>query len=113
MNKRTYKKIQNRMYREIKRRIEAEQKAAAMAAMRLPRVTVCADRRVETIAVKCRIPADLTLHDNRAVGYAEREMASEIARKLYEDGYICFVKSEDCDGIDMRASIDVLRRQGE
>lgn len=85
----------------------------AMTATRLPKVVAQVGRRVETIAVKCRFPSVLTLRDNSAVGYAEREMASEIARKLYEDGYICFVKSKGCDGIDMRASIDVLRRQEE
>lgn len=110
MNKKTYKKIQSRLYREIKRRIEAEQKTAAMAATRLPKIVAQVDRRVETIAVECRFPSVLMLRDNRSVVYAEREMASEIARKLYDDGYIRFAKVENCDGIDMCASVDVLRQ---
>ncbi len=113
MNKKTYKKIQNRLYREIKHRIEAEQKAAAMAATKLPRAITQTDyRNIETIAVKCRIPADLPLRDNRVVEFMERKMASEIARKLYEAGYIKFQNRQDPvvpDLTRIEARLDVLK----
>lgn len=110
MKKKTYKRMKNRLYREIKRRMDLEHRLAFPP-------KVCVERRkVETLQVRQLIP------NNRIPGeYIEefernvkRDMAGKIADKLLEDGYICFMTAENgADPIwgsrEVRARLDVVR----
>ena len=80
MSKKSYKRNQNRLYREIKRRIIAEQKLLK------PVQFVKCERKYETIKVKHMVP-DYQLSYMSEIRY---QMANQIAKHLLEDGYIEF-----------------------
>ena len=80
MSKRSYKKLQNRLYREIKRRIIAEQKIQSPA-----KIITC-ERKIDTFRAEYRIPSWLAANEE----YLKMEVVSRIANKLYEEGYFEF-----------------------
>ena len=114
MKKKTYKQMQNRLYREIKRRIVAENKI-----MYIHRIDAC-QRKVDTLAIRNRIDIDQA----RYIGYAQleemtkREMASKAMTKLLEDGYFLFTAKEDPEDFmsgyqTVECRIQVIRPWGE
>lgn len=81
MSKKSYKRNQNRLYREIKRRIIAEQ------ALMFPQVPVIEIHRdIETIAIK-NIVHSRFLNEIEIV---KKEMVNKLARKLVADGFVEF-----------------------
>ena len=110
MKKRTYKQMQNRLYREIKRRMMLE---------RMP-VPICKieQRKIETMAMCYRI-------DNykiKQIGpdydeFVKREIAFNICDKLLEQGYFIFKTQTDSYGpiddyTEIMGKIDVVRPGG-
>jgi hypothetical protein len=85
MSKKSYKRNQNRLYREIKRRIAAEQ------ALKFPVPIIETHRDIETLVVKDVVPPYL-VHE---VEFVKRDMANQIARKLIAEGYVEFYCSEN------------------
>ena len=105
MSKKSYKRNQNRRYREIKRRIIAEQKLLK------PVQFVKCERKYETIKVKHMVH-DYQPSDMSEIRY---QMANQMAKYLLEGGYIevrsrSFAPYElikDCTEVEAR--LDVLR----
>lgn len=86
MKKKTYKQMQNRLYREIKRRIEAEKR----------------------IMIPCR----MCTRDNDHI--VKSIMANIVATKLLADEYIAFYSHENhyepiTDVMEIEARLDVVR----
>ena len=80
MGKKSYKQLQNRLYREIKRRIIAEQSARVQL-----KLTVY-DRKIDVIKARQLIDCGEMLPDE----FVKKELVRIIANKLYEEGYIEF-----------------------
>ncbi len=109
MSKKSYKRNQNRLYREIKRRIIAEQ------AMEFHVPVHIEHRNFDTLAVrniidKRMIPPNTTEYS----GYIKRNMAHQLAHKLMDEGYISYFTREDSDGqisdnAEIEARIMVVR----
>ena len=72
MNKKSYKRNQNRLYREIKRRIIAEQ------ALKFPVPIIEDHRDIKTLEIRHIIPNHL-IHDE--IEFVKTDMANKIARK--------------------------------
>ena len=90
MSKKSYKRNQNRLYREIKRRIIAEQ------ALKFPVPVHVEKRNFDTLAIrhlvdKRMIPPDTTRYSE----YIKRDMAHQMADKLMEEGYISYYIKEE------------------
>ena len=115
MKKRTYKRMQNRLYREIKRRILAEQALK----FPIPAQIHVENRNIDTLKVRNKIDRRRLLpYDRGMIEYTKREMANRIAEKLYEDGYIYFLSEEPSYGqafdyVEVEARIDVVRQNTE
>ena len=93
MKKRTYKRLMNRLYREIKAR-----KLAEIPLMKPVQYTVV-NRRFETLCVVHRMPYGLMTSDvDGYIDMAKKEMTRNIATKLAEEGYIKTVLASDYDG---------------
>lgn len=93
MSKKSYKRNQNRLYREIKRRIIAEQKIVEPV-----KITTC-NLPVETLKIRSIIRNsnyDGTC-DKERLEFTKHDMANKIAHKLLEDGYIVFQTFEHDD----------------
>lgn len=109
MKKRTYKQMQNRLYREIKRRMIAEQ------AMMFPVPVHIEHRNFDTLAVrhlvnKRMIPPNTTEYTE----YIKRDMAHQLADKLKDEGYITYFTREGPDDMifdnaEIEARIKVVR----
>ena len=80
MSKKSYKRNQNRLYREIKRRIIAEQ------ASRMPVPVIEIHRDIETLAIRNIVPNYLV----REIEFVKTDMANKLARKLVAEGYVEF-----------------------
>ncbi len=80
MSKKSYKRNQNRLYREIKRRIIAEQ------ALKRPVPVIEVHRDIETLAIRSIVP-DYLAHE---IEFVKKEMAIEIAKKLIDEGLVEF-----------------------
>ena len=85
MSKKSYKRNQNRLYREIKRRIVAEQ------ALKFPVPVIKVHRDIETLAIRNIFPNYLV----REIEFVKTDMANKIARKLVAEGFIEFFSSEN------------------
>ena len=85
MSKKSYKRNQNRLYREIKRRIIAEQ------ALKFPVPVVEIHRDIETLAIK-NIVHNRLLNE---IVLVKTEMANKLARKLVDEGYVKFLSREN------------------
>ena len=109
MSKKSYKRNQNRLYREIKRRMIAEQ------AMMFPAPVHIEHRNFDTLVVrklidKRMIPPNTTEYSE----YIKRDMAHQLANKLMDEGYIRYFTREDPDGpifdnAEIEARIMVVR----
>ena len=104
MSKKSYKRNQNRLYREIKRRIIAEQ------ALKFPVPIIEIHRDIKTLAIK-NIIRNRLVHD---VEFVKMEMANELARKLVAEGFVEFFSREYkyepiADGTEIEARICVAK----
>ena len=88
MSKKSYKRNQNRLYREIKRRIIAENKLLK------PVQFIKCDRKIETIKISNILP-DYIEQTKEYIEFVKSDMAKQIAKKLVEDGYLKFNYSGD------------------
>ena len=109
MKKRTYKQMQNRLYREIKRRMIAEQ------AMKFPVPVHIEHRNFDTLAVRHYIDKRM-IPPNGAefTEHIKRDMAHQLANKLMDEGYIrYYTKESPCepilDNAEIEARIMVVR----
>lgn len=80
MSKKSYKRNQNRLYREIKRRIAVEQQI-----FKPVQFAVC-ERSVETLKIKKMVPNYMIEHEE----FVKQDMANQITHTLIEDGFIVF-----------------------
>ncbi len=110
MSKKSYKRNQNRLYREIKRRIIAEQ------ALQFPVPIIQIHRDIETLAIRSIIPNYLV----REIEFVKTEMANKLARKLVADGFVEFFSEENkhepiADVTEIEARICVVKptRKGQ
>lgn len=85
MSKKSYKRNQNRLYREIKRRIIAEQ------VMKFPVPVVTIPRDIETLVVRNLVPNYLISE----VEFVKMDMANKLARKLVAEGLVEFFSSKN------------------
>ena len=85
MSKKSYKRNQNRLYREIKRRIIAEQ------ALKFPVPVIEVHRDIETLAIRSLVPNYLVDH----IEFVKTYMANKLAEKLVAEGFVKFFISEN------------------
>lgn len=83
MSKKSYKQHQNRLYREIKRRIIAEDRL-----LKPVRFVKC-ERKVETLKIKNTLP-DYIEQTKEYIEFVKSDMTKQIMKKLVEDGYVKF-----------------------
>jgi len=83
MSKKSYKRNQNRLYREIKRRIIAENKILK------PVQFIKCDRKIDTIKIKNILP-DYIEQTKEYIEFVKSDMTKEIVKKLVEDDYTKF-----------------------
>jgi len=112
MKKKTYKQMQNRLYREIKRRIEAENR------IKLPMdVTVC-ERPIEKFGLIQRVPNRVLVPawadaESLFEEQIKKDMAHKIADDLLQKGYFVFCSSGEDPAIfdytTVRAELNVVR----
>ncbi len=108
MSKKSYKRNQNRLYREIKRRIIAEQ--AAM----FPVPVIEIHKDIETLAIRNIVPNYLA----RKIEFVKTDMANKIARKLVAEGFVEFFSRENkyepiADATEIEARIYVVKPKQE
>ena len=109
MKKRTYKQMQNRLYREIKRRMIAEQTMKFTVPIHIEH------RNFDTLAIR-RLVDNRTIPVNTAEysEYIKRDMAHQLADKLMAEGYISYFTREELneplfDNAEIEARINVVR----
>lgn len=83
MSKKSYKRNQNRLYREIKRRIIAENKLLK------PVQFVKHEQKAETIKIRRTLP-DFIEQTKEYIEFVKSDMAKQIVKKLVDDGYVKF-----------------------
>ena len=88
MSKKSYKRNQNRLYREIKRRIIAEDRL-----LKPVRFVKC-ERKIETIKIRSIVPEYLE-QTKEHIEFVKSDMTKQIVKKLVEDGYVKFNYSGD------------------
>lgn len=108
MSKKSYKRNQNRLYREIKRRIMAEQAAI------FPVPVIEIHRDIETIAIRNIVPNYFV----REIEFVKTDMAKKLASKLVAEGFVEFFSSENkyepiVDVTEIEARICVVRPMQE
>ena len=107
MSKKSYKRNQNRLYREIKRRILAEQNL-----LKPVKFATC-ERKIDTLKIRQLIPCHI-IRDCED-DYVKGLMAKRMAQKLVEDGYITFFQNYNEkfapieDHVELEARLDVVR----
>ena len=92
MSKKSYKKLQNRLYREIKRRIIAEKRPLAFTRTIYKPI----NPEIDTLKIE-RIfpPFDISENNPKLVEFIKQDMAREITNKLLADGYFLFESELD------------------
>ena len=106
MKKRTYKQMQNRLYREIKRRMIAEQ------AMKFTVPIHIEHRNFDTLAIR-RLVDKRMIPPNTAeyTEYIKRDMAHQLADKLMDEGYVSYyTKETPCEPVSDYAEIEARIR---
>ena len=105
MSKKSYKRNQNRLYREIKKRIIAEQ------ASKFPAPVIEIRRDIKTLAIK-NIVHNRLLHE---IKFVKTEMANKLARKLVAEGFVEFFSNETpiADATEIEARICVAKPMQE
>lgn len=92
MSKKSYKKLQNRLYREIKRRIIAEKRPLAFARTIYKPI----DPEIDTLAIKRVFPSFYVSENNpKLVEFIKQDLARQITDKLLADGYFLFESELD------------------
>lgn len=81
MSKKSYKRNQNRLYREIKRRIIAEHRL-----LRPVTVAKC-ERKIETLKVINIVPEYME-QTKEVIEYIKNDMARQMIRRLIDNGYV-------------------------
>ena len=101
MSKKSYKRNQNRLYREIKRRIIAEQAA------KFPVPVIEIHRGIETLAIRNIVP-DYLVHE---IEFVKTEMANKLASKLVAEGFVEFFSRDKpiADATEIEARICVVK----
>ena len=112
MSKKSYKRHQNRLYREIKRRIEAENR------IKVPLdISVC-ERPIEKFGVIQHVPNEqISIHaidqERSFEEMIKRDMAYKICDDLLQKGYFAFSSSNGalsmCDYQTIRAELNAVR----
>lgn len=102
MKKRTYKQMQNKLYREIKRRMIAEQ------AMKFPVPVHIEHRNFDTLAIRKLVDKwEIPANSAKYAEYIKRDMAHQLADKLMHEGYISYyTREEPCGPISDNAEIE-------
>lgn len=108
MSKKSYKRNQNRLYREIKRRIIAEQ------VMKFPVPVVTIPRDIETLVVRNLVPNYLISE----IEFVKMDMANKLARKLVDEGFVMFFSRKNnyepvTDTTEIEARIMVVKPSQE
>lgn len=108
MSKKSYKRNQNRLYREIKRRIIAEQVA------KFPVPVIEIHRDIKTLAIKNIVHTRLL----NEIEFIKMEMANKLASKLVAEGFVEFFNSENkyepiADVMEIEARICVVKPMHE
>jgi hypothetical protein len=83
MSKKAYKRHQNRLYREIKRRIIAEKQRLK------PAQIIKCERKIETIKIRDILP-DYIEQTKEYIEFVKSDMTKQIVKKLIEDDYVKF-----------------------
>ena len=104
MSKKSYKRNQNRLYREIKRRIIAEQVS------KFPVPVIEIHRDIETLAIKNVVPNYLVREDK----FVKIYMVNKLASKLIAEGFVEFFSRENqytaiLDSTEIEARIHVVK----
>ncbi len=81
MSKKSYKRNQNRLYREIKRRIIAEQRLLR------PVTFAKCERKIETLKVINIVPEYME-QTKEVIEYIKKDMARQMIRRLIDNGYV-------------------------
>ena len=81
MSKKSYKRNQNRLYIEIKRRIIAEQQLLR------PVTFVKCERKIETLKVINIVPEYME-QTKEVIEYIKNDMARQMIRRLIDNGYV-------------------------
>lgn len=106
MKKRTYKRMKNRLYREIKARKIAEARLQRQIKFEVVR------RQIDTLRVKrgYAVPAN---YEERMDAFNKQQLARELVTRLLEDGYIAFrakaVEYGQCLMAEAEAELDVVK----
>ena len=100
MKKRTYKQIQNRLYREIKRRMLLEHSLA------FPPKVCIEQRKVDTIKVKNRFPNYMAEH----IEIIKTDMARMLVNKLISEGYVEFYSNGQDYGLPVEDYSEIVAR---
>ncbi len=109
MSKKSYKRNQNRLYREIKRRIIAEQ------AMKTTVPVHIEHRNFDTLVIRKLIDKRMISPNTTEYSeYIKRDVAHQLANKLMDEGYISYFTREDSDepifdNAEIEARIMVVR----
>lgn len=104
MSKKSYKRNQNRLYREIKRRIIAEQ------TLKFPVPVIETHRDIKKLAIRHIVPNHLV----REIEFVKADMANMLAKKLVDEGFVEFLSNENeyapiADTTEIEARIYVVR----
>ena len=104
MSKKSYKRNQNRLYREIKRRIAAEQALKPL----VPVIKI--HRDIETLTIRKIVPH----HRVHEIEFVKTDMANTLARKLVAEGFVEFFWSDNkytplADAMRIEARICVVK----
>ena len=107
MSKKSYKRNQNRLYREIKRRIAAEQ------TLKFPVLVIEIHRNIETLAIRNIVPNYLVKKIN-GIEFVKTDIANKLARKLVAEGFVEFFSNENkyppiTDVTEIEARICVIK----
>ncbi len=89
MKKRTYKRLQNRLYREIKRRLILEQILERTRPLKAE-IFKSYQQHIDTIKIKRDVPLEIIEKNKEALAYFKEELAQTMSRQLLADGYISF-----------------------
>lgn len=90
MSKKSYKRNQNRLYREIKRRIMAEQ------ALKFPVPVIGVHRDIETLTIRNIVPNHLI----REIEFVKTDMANKLSSKLVDEGFVEFSNTNKYTSIE-------------
>lgn len=102
MSKKSYKRMQNRLYREIKARMIAEKKLSMSVCPWTARET----RHIDTLKVSSRRTEPAGYSTDEFMGYEKERIARMFADKLLGDGYIDFHTEKLEEGMYLEVYID-------